>query len=225
MDRKRIVLVHAYRHSMAPIDEVFRVGWPEAEIVNILDESLYSDAAPDGTLAPSVHGRLKSLFQHCILSGAKAIVFTGSTFGPAVDDARRDIPVPVLKADEAMAELAAARGPRILVVCTAARAIPIIQRNIDAAAANSDLSLHIEATCVVGAKDAIIDGRLTDHNRLVGEAIEVAALSGQYDVIVVGQISMVPALRMLSPNAVSRVITSPSASLAKLRSMLEPCAR
>lgn len=225
MDRKRIMLVHAYRHSMAPIDEVFRAGWPEAEIVNILDESLYSDAASDGTLAPSVPGRLRSLFEHCVLSGAKAIVFTGSTFGPAVDAAKRGVHVPVLKADEAMAELATARGPRILIVCTAARAIPIIQRNIEAAAASSNSSLHIEATCVAGAKDAISGGRLADHNRLVGKAVEGAALSGQYDVIVVGQISMVPALGLLCPSAVARVITSPSASLAKLRSILESSAR
>ena len=221
MGRKRIVLVHAYRHSMAPIDDVFRSGWPEAETVNILDETLYSDAAPDGTLAPSVPARLKSSFEHCVLSGAKAIVFTGSTFGPAVDDARRGLSVPVLKADEAMAEMAAARGSRILIVCTAERAIPIIRRNIEMAAATLGLSPNIDIYCVSGAKDAISEGRTADHDRLVREAVETAAESERHDVIVIGQISMVPAVGLLSPDAAARVITSPAASLAKLRNVLE----
>ena len=34
---KRIFLVHAYLHSMAPIDEAFKTGWPQAQTVNLLD--------------------------------------------------------------------------------------------------------------------------------------------------------------------------------------------
>lgn len=221
MIRKRIVLVHAYRHSMPPIDDVFRSGWPEAETVNILDETLYSDVAPDGTLAPSVPARLRNLFEHCVLSGAAGIVFTGSSFGPAVDDARRGLSVPILKADEAMAEMAAAWGSRILIICTAGRAIPIIKRNIEVAAGTTGEPLQIAANCVAGAKDAISEGRIDDHDRLVAEAVEAAAGTGRYDVIVIGQISMVPAVRLLSSAAVASSVTSPTASLAKLRSLVE----
>lgn len=221
MNRRRIILVHAYRHSMAPIYDVFRLGWPEAEVVNILDETLYSDAAPDGTLAPSVPARLKTLFEHCVLSGANGIVFTGSTFGPAVDHARRGLSVPVLKADEAMAEMATARGPRILIVCTAQRAIPIIKRNIELAASTMGEPLQIEATCVAGAKNAIREGRIADHDRLVRQAVEAAAQVGRYDVIVIGQISMVPVVRLLSATAARQIVTSPDASLTKLRSLVE----
>src|SRR5690349_12514606 len=120
---KRIFLVHAYRHSMAPIDEAFCSGWPQAQTVNLLDESFYADVPPDGTISPALHARVASALRHCVLSGADGIVFTGSTFGPAVEAARKEIKVPVLKADEALGDEAVRRGSSILLACTQQRAI------------------------------------------------------------------------------------------------------
>lgn len=99
---------------MAPIENAFERLWPEAELLSLLDETLYADVSVDGAMAPGVAERIATLVHHAVASGAEAIVVTGSTFGPAVDSARASIDIPVLKADEAMALQAAKRGGAVL---------------------------------------------------------------------------------------------------------------
>lgn len=214
----RIVLLHAYAPSIAPIAEAFRTGWPQAEAVNLLDEALYKDVAADGTVHPSLPGRLATLFRHCVASRAQGIVFTGSTFGPAVDQARSGIPVPVLKADEAMAEAAVAAGGRILVVCTAARAIPVIRGNVEAAMRAAGVEREIGDLWVPGAKEANDAGRAAEHDGMIAEA--VGANAADWDVILLGQISMVPAMRQIPAALAGRVMASPTASVVKMRALL-----
>jgi hypothetical protein len=109
---KRVFLVHPTPLAMAPIDEAFKTLWPQAQTINVLDESLYTDIPQDGTLAPAIYDRVASLLRHCELSGADGILFSGSTFGPAVDKARIGMRVPVLRAEEAMMEQAVTLGER-----------------------------------------------------------------------------------------------------------------
>jgi Asp/Glu/hydantoin racemase len=215
--KTRIVLVHAYLPSMAPIDTAFRQAWPEADVRNLLDETIYADVGVDGRLPRVMNERIESLFNHCILSGAHGIVFTGATFGPAVDHARAHISIPVLKAEEAMTEQAVQAGKRILVVCTAARSLPILRNSLDAAAEQAGVSPHIDELAIKGAKDAIVRGDNETHDRLIAE--QVAPLAGGYDVVLFGQVSMIPARDRLPEAAARRVLTCAEAAVTKMRAL------
>ncbi len=214
---KRIVLLHAYRHSMPPVETAFHRLWPDAEAVSILDEFLYSDVAADGSLAPSVGGRLESLLRHAVLSGAAGIVFTGSTFGPAVDVARAAVSVPVLRADQAAAEIAVSRGRRILLVVTAARAAPVIERGLRQAATEAGAEVDIATLCIAEAKEHISAGRIDEHNRLIADRV---GRSEMRDVVLFGQMSMEPALALLPPEISARVVTTPEAAALKMRALI-----
>ena len=214
---QRIFLVHPYFPTMAPIDAAFKAAWPQAQTINLLDESLYADVPADGTLSPSLYARVATLLRHCENSGAAGIVFTGTTFGPAIDAARAEIKVPVLRAEEAMADEAVGLGERILLVCTAKRAMPIIRGSLEAAATRRRVTPHIDELWIKGAKDAIVDGAMEAHDRLIAKEVEAA---GNVDVIVLGQISMVPARAYVSPAVARRVITSPDAAVARMRKLV-----
>ena len=217
MPKPRIVLLHAYRYSMAPIDEAFRVEWPEAQAIRILDETLYADAGADGSLPANIGARLESLFRHCELSGAAGIVFTGSTFGPAVEAARGVVQIPILKADEAMADAAVVRGKRILILATAKRALPVIRGNLEAAAAKAGKHPQIGEAWVADAQAANNAGRAEEHDRLIAAA---AAAAHGYDVIMLGQMSMTPAIKHMLPDVAGRMLSSPTASVARMKQML-----
>ena len=217
MTKPRIVLLHAYRFSMAPIDEAFRELWPDAHAIRILDETLYADAAADGTLPANIGARLKSLFRHCELSGANGIVFTGSTFGPAVEAARGAVKVPILKADEAMADAALCRGNRILILATAKRALPVIRGNLEAAAAKAGKAPEIGEAWVEGAQSANNASRAEEHDWLIAEA---ATAAQGYDVVMLGQMSMTPAIKRMTPAVAARTLSSPSASVARMKQLL-----
>lgn len=218
-DRKRVVLLHAYYYSMEPISRAFADVWPEAEIINMFDESLYADLTTDGVFPPGIDARVTSLFLHCELSGAEGIVFTGSSFGPVVERTRHAASVPVLKSDEAAAEYAVASAQSILVLSTARRALPVLLASVEAAAKQQQVERQITGMVVPGAKDAIERGDLVEHDRLI---VEFTQAAGAFDAIIFGQVSMEPALTAIPPELAQRIITTPRAAAMKMRSLLSP---
>jgi Asp/Glu/hydantoin racemase len=213
---KRICLVHPTLLAMPPVDAAFKTLWPEATILNVLDETLYNDIPQDGTLAPEIFTRLANLFRHCELSRADGIVFSGSTFGPAVEEARKQVKIPVLRIEEAMMDDAAARGGRILLVCTQKRAQPVVRGTLEAAAKKSGKPLTIAELWVSGARDALNQGDNDTHDRLIAEQ---AAAAGAFDQIVFGMMSMAPAKAKMPPALAAKVLTSGEAAVARMRQL------
>jgi Asp/Glu/hydantoin racemase len=215
---KRVFLVHPTPLAIAPIDQAFKTLWPRAQTLNLLDESLYADIPQDGTLAPAIYDRVASLLRHCEASGADGILFSGSTFGPAVDKARANMRVPVLRAEEAMMEQAVTLGERILLVCTAKRAMPVVRGPLDAAAKRAGVTRTISELWVKGARDAITSGDVATHDQLIAEQVMAA---GDFDVIIFGQISMVPAQVPLPPEIARRIVIGPDATVARMRALID----
>src|SRR6266446_8035658 len=107
----RITLVHALKHSIVPIEASFARLWPEARLMNLLDDSLSADLARDGKLTDAMSERFLLLGRYAASTGADAILFTCSAFGPCIEAvARAQAPMPVLKPNEAMIEQAVAQA-------------------------------------------------------------------------------------------------------------------
>jgi aspartate/glutamate racemase len=100
----RIALIHALSHSVAPINAAFERDWPEAERMNLLDDSLSADLARGGRgLDAAMHERFQRLAQYAVDTGAQGILFTCSAFGPCIEAvAKRHAGIPVLKPNEAI---------------------------------------------------------------------------------------------------------------------------
>src|SRR6201996_5720079 len=110
----RITLIHAMAASIPPVMAAFQRLWPEASLMNLLDDSLAADLARDGSLTPAMTARFLALARYAVSTGADAILFTCSAFGPCIEAVARDLaPKPVLKPNQAMIEQAVARGHRI----------------------------------------------------------------------------------------------------------------
>ena len=106
----RITLIHALKHSIVPIETSFAKLWPEARLMNLLDDSLSVDLARDGGLSEAMTERFLNLGRYATATGSDAILFTCSAFGPCIEAvARAHAPMPVLKPNEAMIEQAAAQ--------------------------------------------------------------------------------------------------------------------
>src|SRR3954471_32514 len=119
MSTMRITLIHALKHSIVPIETSFARLWPDATLMNLVDDSLSADLARDGRLTDTMSKRFVSLGRYAADTGADAILFTCSAFGPCIEAvARAHAPMPVLKPNAAMIEQAVARGGKIGLLST-----------------------------------------------------------------------------------------------------------
>ena len=103
---------------MAPVHTAFAETWPEAEIVNLLDDGLTIDRAKETDLSPGMIQRFVHFGQYGYRIGATGVLVTCSAFGLAIDKLAASVPVPVLKPNEAMFQAALASGKTIGMLAT-----------------------------------------------------------------------------------------------------------
>src|SRR3981081_1255245 len=160
----RVALIHALKHSIAPIEGSFARLWPDAVLMNLLDDSLSADLARDGRLTAAMTDRFLSLGGYAASTGADAILFTCSAFGPCIEAvAREQAPMPVPKPSEAMVEQAALRGHRIGLLSTFAPTLASMPPEFPR-------SIEIVPKLAAGALAALDRGERAVHDRLVAEA-------------------------------------------------------
>ena len=207
----RIALVHALKHSLVPIEEAFARLWPETTRMNLLDDSLSTDLARDGRLTDEMTERFLSLGRYAAATGADAILFTCSAFGPCIEAvARAHAPMPVLKPNAAMIEQAAARGHRIGLLSTFAPTLASMPAEFPAA-------VELVPKLVDGALAALDRGDREEHDRLVVEASK--DLRG-CDLIALAQYSMAPTAALVERVSGRPVVTTPDSAVLKLRELL-----
>lgn len=215
---RRIVLVHALEASIEPIRQAFRAGWPQAETVNLLDDSLSVDRAADRTLTPAMIERFVQLTRYAVAIGADGILFTCSAFHRAIDVAREGLDLPVLKPDEAMMEAALDCGDRITLLATFEPTLATAAAELRAMAAARGREVSVRAVHVPAALAALQSGDAETHARLIAEK---AAQQGTCDALLLAQFSMAPTAAGVSPPAGARLLTSPDTAVAKMRRVLE----
>ena len=215
--RPRVALIHATPVSMGPIHAAFASGWPQARIVNLLDDSLADDRAETPELTDRMFERFAILSRYAFDAGAEAILFTCSAFGPAIARAAQRLPIPVLKPNEAMFEAAMSCGERIGMLTTFAPSVAPLQAEFDEAASNRRPAPRLETLVVEDAMKALRDGDVDTHNRLLAEK---AGELGACDAVMLAQFSTSRALKDVQAKVGVPVLTAPDAAVAKLRRLV-----
>lgn len=215
----RIALIHATPLAIEPIVEAFRLGWPEAGLFNLLDDSLPKDRTrrPDGT-AP-LSERFVALSRYAQAAGAAAILYTCSAFGPEIDAARRAVALPTLKPNEAMFTDALDAGTRIALLATFEPSIAPMQDELVALAAARGVPLDLGVAFVPGAYAALQCGDGDGHDAAIAAA---ATRLADREVVLLAQFSMARAQRRVADAVAATVLTSPASAVRALRAALQP---
>jgi hypothetical protein len=215
----RITLIHAMPASIPPIEAAFRRLWPEAALMNLLDDSLAPDLARDGALTPAMTERFLALARYAKSTGSDAVLFTCSAFGPCIEACARELaPMPVLKPNEAMIEEAIAlTGPRGRIGLMATFAPTLASMPPEFAAAAPEATL---VPCLAeSALAALNAGDLAGHNEAAARA---AASLEDCDVIALAQFSLSQAAGAVAAATGKTVLTTPDSAVRKLRRLLLP---
>jgi Asp/Glu/hydantoin racemase len=207
----RITLIHALKHSIAPIEASFGRLWPDARLMNLLDDSLSADLARDGGLTDAMTERFLGLGRYAVGTGSDAILFTCSAFGPCIEAvARAHAPMPVLKPNEAMIEQAVARGRRIGLLSTFPPTLASMPPEFPS-------RVELVPKLAEGALAALDRGDRATHDRLV---VEAARSLHDCDLIALAQYSLAPAADAVAEATGRPVLTTPDSAVQKLMKML-----
>jgi Asp/Glu/Hydantoin racemase len=213
----RITLIHATSVAVEPIKASFAAIWPDAEIVNILDDSLSADRSRADDLTPAMVQRISDLACYGASLGSAAVLFTCSAFGPAIEKAAQSLPIPVLKPNEAMFEEALASGQRIGMVATFGPAVSTMEDEFRTDAARLQPAASLKTKLCADAMKALRSGDADTHNRLVadqcGELADVNA-------IMLAHFSTSRALAAAQARTGVPVLSSPDAAVRKLQRLI-----
>ena len=207
----RITLVHALKHSIQPIETSFAKLWPEARLMNLLDDSLSADLARDGKLTEAMTDRFLAIGRYAASTGTNGILFTCSAFGPCIEAVSGErAPMPVLKPNEAMIEQATKSGRKVGLLSSFPPTLASMPREFPA-------SIELVPKLAEGALAALDRGDRAEHDRLVVEASKDLR---DCDVIALAQYSMAPAAEQVSRATGKPVLTTPDSAVMKLKAML-----
>ncbi|MET0856765.1 MAG: aspartate/glutamate racemase family protein [Telluria sp.] len=180
----RIALIHALSHSVDPINAVMGSDWPEATLMNLLDDSLSADLARSGDgLDAAMHKRFEDLATYAVGTGAQGILFTCSAFGSCIDAVARRYPhIPVLKPNEAMiADAQQATGPVGL--------IATFGPTLESMPAEFPADIEVRHALAAGALDALNRGDAAQHDALIADQARFLMEAG-CNTIALAQFSM-----------------------------------
>lgn len=211
----RIALIHALAHSPPPINAALARDWPEAVRMNLLDDSLSADLARAGALDERMTQRFLALADYALGTGAHAILFTCSAFGPCIEAvARRHAGIPVLKPNEAMVDEAVARAAGAPIGLVASFA-PTLQSMPPEFPPGTTLRTALAE----GALDALNRGDAAAHDRLAAEAAARLADQG-CRLIALAQFSLARARDAVAARTGLPVLTTVDSAIARLRQRL-----
>jgi hypothetical protein len=219
----RIALIHALSHSVEPINEALAREWPEATRMNLLDDSLSADLATSGRgLDELMHKRFQDLADYAVGTGAQAILFTCSAFGPCIEAvARRHASLPVLKPNEAMiadavraehAQRAEGSGSAIGLIAT-------FQPTLESMPPEFPASVSLQCALAEGALDALNRGDVQRHDALIAEQAKKLSDAG-CGTIALAQFSMARARQAVEQATGKRVLTTVHSAVIELKRRL-----
>lgn len=215
--RTRIAAIHAVTVAMQPTGDAFAQHWPDAEVVNLLDDSLALDRGTSQELPPAMVNRFADLMAYAGSIGVQGVLFTCSAFGPAIAAVAAGWHGPVLKPNEAMFEAAFEHGRRIGMLSTFEAANAPMEEEFRELSRRRGQAATITIVTVPEAMTALRAGDVATHNALLAQAAKGLA---DCDAIMLAQFSASRAEAEVQSSVSAPVLTSPATAVEKLRRLL-----
>jgi Asp/Glu/hydantoin racemase len=216
--KSRIVLLHATPVAMQPVHAAFAELWPEAEMVNLLDDGLTIDRAREPELSEEMIERFVRLGRYGHDMGAMGILVTCSAFGPAIERMAAQLSVPVLKPNEAMFESAVGYGPKVGMLATFGPSVATMTEEFEEYVARTGSHAVLRTVLVDDAIDALRAGDVQRHNELV--AARAHELKDCH-VVMLAHFSTSRAAAAVRERVDVPVLTAPHAAVTRMRKRVE----
>ncbi len=213
----RVVMIHALAESIPPVRLAFQDEFPEAEVINLLDEGLLIDFP--GSITPNLRRRMSDLICYSQDNSADAIGLACSVYAPVVDSARDLIDVPLVSSYGPVMQEAASAGPRVGVIATNDATMSDSEYYLELAAREVGVEVVVTQRLATDLIQVLRESRHSAFEKRLEE--EVLALAPDVDVVLLSQFSFATALEHLRKVSPVPVLSAPHSSARTLKKMLE----
>ncbi len=196
---KKVGLIHTSATLVPVFQALFSEKSVQAEVFNIVDDSLIKDVIQKGRLEDQTAQRVINYVASAEEAGADLIMVTCSSIGRAVEQAAEKAGVPVLRVDQPMADRAVAEGKRIGVVATLPTTLEPTGDLVLRRAQRAGKDVELVSRLCEGAFEALMGGDAVKHDEMVKQALQ--ELSEQVDVILLAQASMARVVSQMPESA------------------------
>jgi Asp/Glu/hydantoin racemase len=196
------------------INELIAKELPDAEVLHFVDSDVLATVVREGGISEQSAARMVHLAEAAESAGADIIFSACSSLGPSLDEVAKHVSIPVVKIDEAMADVAARRASKIGVLATVPTTLGPTSDLIAAHAAALGKPVEISTRLAEGAFDVLTSGDRARHDELV--AAQAAELAAEVELIVLAQASMNRLVDRLEAETGLPVLASPQLGVAYL---------
>lgn len=214
---KKIGVIHTTKATVDSLTELIKSKIEDAEVYNILDDSILRDMAGEKDTG-MVRWRWLEYAKILEKLGMDIILSACSTVGGFAEEADHELRVPVLRIDEAMAEKAVAQGEKIGVFATLNSTLNPTVSLIKRKAEKAGRTVSVRAVLVEGAYDALMSQNKELHDSKIAEVLK--GCQGEVDVIVLAQASMASAVSASLGLDQNQILTSPVLGIERLKECL-----
>ncbi len=210
---KQVALVSVTLNAVNPMTEYLSKADPQLHLVNYLDSYLLEKVGNEGGINDASVKRMFDMLSTACSDGADGVILTCTIFSPYVEYFSGLLSRPVVCPDGAMLEEAAACDGRTAIICTFHGTADITRNMYYGYRRKLGRPEEVDLYVVDQAYEA---GRRRDfaaHDRLIRE--KALELDGEYDQIVLAQISMAGAADGLQMKR-ARIFTSPESAYQTL---------
>lgn len=212
----RVVMIHAVPESMLPTKLAFQEVFPEAELVNLLDEGLFLDFGDQ--LTPQLRRRMTQLICYSAEHGAQAIGLACSVYTPMVEMVRTVVEVPVVSSYGPVMAEAVQAGRRVGLIA----AVPATLRDAEGFLQQAARERGVPVEAYPRLAEDLMTVKRRDGEAAFGRRLaeEVDKLTPHVDAVLLTQFSMASALSHLRTVASVPVLSAPHSSARGLRELL-----
>lgn len=214
-----VAAIHTAMPMVEPTKELFTRLLPGIRLINITDDSLIQDVIAAGKVPQAVATRLFQYYRAAVHAGADVIFNTCSSVGDVALEARKELDIPLVKIDDAMAREAVEKASSIGVLATLQTTLDPTIRLLEQSAEAAGKRIRVSRGVAEGAFQAVIGGDRETHDRLIMETAE--KLAPEVELFVLAQGSMARMEESLSAATGLPVLSSPERGVLEVKQVLD----
>ena len=210
-----IGLIHALEESEEPIRESFQKIWPEAKLSEYSDFQLSVDRA-NGLDEASIRSRIIDLGQQAVNDQVDAILYTCSAFGEAIEAAKSQFSLPILKPNESAFKKAIRAASDVNILVTFEPSLNLLTNEFEIM--SKGLDIKIKGHLIDDALKLLKQEEVQAHNEKIIDAVKEIPVE---ETVILGQFSMARAADEIKINMPDHlVLNTPDAAVIELKELL-----